>query len=105
MSTMTNAMNIALEQESNHGDAALKGFLSLIQSEDIRASQTIKVADWVIGCFEYKNATFTAAYSDLQESVRILNLRVNDWYPLSIFSSDLNTIEMAFCSWLDQVQA
>jgi len=104
MSILINSLNTSLIQESNHAEEVLARFLDLIKTEDVRSTATVTQADWKIGCFSYKNAIFTAAYSELQESVRVLSLRVNGWVPMTIMSTDRNTIELAFCSWLDDMQ-
>lgn len=104
MSVLINSLNASLNQDSNHSEEVVSRFLELVKSEDVRATATVAHADWKIGCFTYKGGTFTAAYSDLQESMRVLSLRVNGWLPMTIMSTDRNTIELAWCNWLDDVQ-
>ena len=104
MSVLINSLNSSINQDSNHADEVLARFLDLIKSDDLRATATVNHADWKVGCFTFKDATFTAAYSELQESVRVLSLRVTGWIPMTIISTDRNTIELAWCNWLDEAQ-
>lgn len=95
------ALNISLSQESNNSEDVLRVFLDLITRTDVTATSSFEVSDWRIADFFYSGARFTAAYSELQESVRILSFKAEGAMPLTVFNASNDELEGFFCAWVE----
>ena len=92
----------ALNQDSGAEKECLQVFLKLAAKGDVKASLNAVVSDWTITDFYFQNTRICAAYSELQESVRILSFKTEVLQPIKVFNSSLKMVETFFLAWTEE---